>query len=286
MELGLHIADFTWSDGPARLGPALAGHVRAAEDAGIARITVMDHFWQINGVGPVDHEMLEAYATLGFIAAHTTRARLHALVTGVTYREPGLLAKQISTLDVLSGGRVGLGIGAAWNDEESTGLGFAFPAASERFERLEETIQICLQMWSDSDSEFKGRHYQLGRTLNVPQSIQRPRPYLMIGGGGEKKTLRLVARYADACNLGGDAEVLAHKLNVLRQHCDAVGRDYDEIEKTGIFAMDPATTTDDIVRKVDELRGLGFTVAYIYARDITDRASIIDRVGAAVPRLT
>ena len=286
MELGLHIADFTWSDGPARLGPALADHVKSAEDAGIARITVMDHFWQIRGVGPADHEMLEAYATLGFIVAHTSHVRLHTLVTGVTYREPGLLAKQISTLDVLSGGRVGLGIGAAWNDEESAGLGFAFPPTAERFERLEEAIQICLQMWSDSDAEYQGKHYQLGRTLNVPQVLQRPRPYLMIGGGGEKKTLRLVAQYADACNIGGSAEVAAHKLEVLRRHCDAVGRDYDEIEKTAIFPMDPATTTDDIVRTADELRPLGFTAAYVYAHDITDRATIIDRLGAAVPRLT
>jgi F420-dependent oxidoreductase-like protein len=285
MELGLHIADFTWDDGPARLGPALAEHVRSAEDAGIARITVMDHFWQIPGVGPTEHEMLEAYATLGFIAAHTTRARLHTLVTGVTYREPGLLAKQISTLDVLSGGRVGLGIGAAWNDEESAGLGFAFPPTAERFERLEEAIKICLQMWSDSEDAFQGKHYQLGRTLNVPQNIARPRPYLMIGGGGEKKTLRLVAQYADACNIGGDAAVLAHKLDVLQRHCDTVGRDYDTIEKTAMFSMNPSTSTDDLVRDADEARKLGYTVAYIYATGITDRASIIDRLGAAVPRL-
>lgn len=283
MELGLHIADFTWSDGPARLGPALAEHVRTAEEAGIARITVMDHFWQIPGVGPVEHEMLEAYATLGFIVAHTTRARLHTLVTGVTYREPGLLAKQISTLDALSGGRVGLGIGAAWNDDESAGLGFAFPPVAERFERLEEAIRICLQMWSDSDEPFEGKHYHLARTLNVPQVARRP--YLMIGGGGEKKTLRLVAQYADACNLGGSAEVVTHKLEVLRRHCDAVGRDYDEIEKTAILAMDPGTTTEDIVRSAEEYRELGFAAAYVFARDITDRAAIIGRLGAAVPLL-
>jgi F420-dependent oxidoreductase-like protein len=285
MELGMHIADFTFNGGPEALGPALAKHARDGEAAGVTRITVMDHFWQIRGVGPADHEMLEAYAALGFIVAHTSRVRLHTLVTGVTYREPGLLAKQISTLDVLSGGRVGLGIGAAWNDEESAGLGFAFPPTAERFERLEEAIQICLQMWSDSDAPFEGKHYRLGRTLNVPQVLQRPRPYLMIGGGGEKKTLRLVAQYADACNIGCGTEVATHKLDVLRQHCDAVGRDYDEIEKTAIFPMDPATTTDDIVRQSDELRSLGFTAAYVFARDITDRASIIDRLGAAVPRL-
>jgi F420-dependent oxidoreductase-like protein len=283
MELGLHIADFTWTDGPQRLGPALADHVRSAEEAGIARITVMDHFWQIRGVGPVDHEMLEAYATLGFIVAHTSRARLHTLVTGVTYREPALLAKQISTLDALSGGRVGLGIGAAWNDEESAGLGFAFPPTAERFERLEEAIQICRQMWSGSEAPFNGKHYQLGRTLNVPQVASRP--YLMIGGGGEKKTLRLVAQYADACNIGGSPEVAAHKLAVLKRHCDDAGRDYDAIEKTTILAMDPSTTADDIVREAEALRPLGFTAAYVFARDITDRATVIDRLGAAASRL-
>jgi alkanesulfonate monooxygenase len=191
----------------------------------------------------------------------------------------------VSSPAASSAGSSAARIGAAWNDEESAGLGFAFPPTAERFERLEEAIQICLQMWSDSDAEFRGKHYRLGRTLNVPQILQRPRPYLMIGGGGEKKTLRLVAQYADACNIGGSAEVAAHKLNVLRQHCEAVGRDYDEIDKTAIFPMDPATTTDDIVRTADELRPLGFTAAYIFARDITDRASIIDRIGAAVPRL-
>jgi F420-dependent oxidoreductase-like protein len=283
MEIGLHIADFTWTDGPQRLGPALAEHVRSAEDAGIARITVMDHFWQIRGVGPAEHEMLEAYATLGFIVAHTTRARLHTLVTGVTYREPGLLAKQISTLDALSGGRVGLGIGAAWNDEESAGLGFEFPPTAERFERLEEAIQICRQMWSGSEAPFEGKHYQLGRTLNVPQVSKQP--YLMIGGGGEKKTLRLVAQYADACNIGGSPEVAAHKLAVLKRHCDEVGRDYDEIEKTTIFPMDPSTTADDIVTAAEALRPLGFTAAYVFARDITDRASIIARLGEAASRL-
>jgi F420-dependent oxidoreductase-like protein len=285
MELGLHIADFTWSDGPEQLGTALAEHVRSAEEAGVARVTVMDHFWQIRGVGPADHEMLEAYATLGYLAALTSRVRLHALVTGVTYREPGLLAKQVSTLDVLSGGRFGLGIGAAWNDEESEGLGFAFPPVAERFERLEETIKICLQMWSDSEEAFEGKHYTLGRTLNAPQVIQRPHPYLMIGGGGEKKTLRLVAQYADACNIGGGAEVAAHKIEVLKRHCDEVGRDYAEIEKTAIIPLDAGNTTDDIVRQSDEFAALGFTALYIYARDITDRRSIIDRIGAAVPRV-
>jgi F420-dependent oxidoreductase-like protein len=284
MELGLHIADFTWNGGAPALGPTLARHARNAEAAGIARITVMDHFWQIRGVGPVDHEMLEAYTALGFLAAYTERVLLHTLVTGVIYREPGLLAKQISTLDVLSGGRAGLGIGAAWNAEESQGLGFAFPPTAERFERLEEAIQICLQMWSDSEGPFDGKHYHLGRTLNSPQSLQRPHPYLMIGGSGEKKTLRLVAQYADACNITASPEA-GRKLDVLRQHCEAVGRDYGQIEKTTMVIIDPSTTREDVVRATAGAGELGFTAAYIAAKEITEPARIIDLLASALPEL-
>ncbi|HEX3958548.1 MAG TPA: LLM class F420-dependent oxidoreductase [Trebonia sp.] len=285
MELGLHIADFTWNGGPAVLGPALAQHARNAEDAGITRITVMDHFWQIQGVGPEEHEMLEAYTALGFIAAHTRTALLHTLVTGVTYREPGLLAKAITTLNVLSGGRAGLGIGAAWNAAESAGLGFAFPPVAERFERLEEAIQICLQMWSDSEEPYEGKHYHLGRTLNSPQSLSQPRPYLMIGGSGEKKTLRLVAQYADACNLFGGPDA-ARKLDVLKAHCDAVGRDYAEIEKTTMIVIDPSTTRDGFLREATGLRDAGFAATYVFAKDMTEPAKITDLLGSAVPELS
>jgi alkanesulfonate monooxygenase len=284
MELGLHIADFTWNGGAATLGPQLARHAKNAEDAGITRITVMDHVWQIGPVGPVEHEMLEAYTTLGFLAAHTQRVKLHTLVTGAVYRAPGLLAKQISTLDVLSGGRAGLGIGAAWNAEESAGLGLPFPPTAERFERLEEVIQICLQMWSDSEAAYDGKHYHLTRTLNSPQNIQRPRPYLMIGGGGEKKTLRLVAQYADACNFWGGPEA-ARKLDVLKGHCEAVGRDYGEIEKTTMISIDPSTTRDDFLRAVTPLREAGFTAAYVFAKDITEPEKITGLLGAALPEL-
>jgi len=284
MELGLHIADFTWNGGASALGPRLARHARSAEDAGITRITVMDHFWQISGVGPVEHEMLEAYTTLGFLAAHTERVRLHTLVTGVVYRAPALLAKQISTLDVLSGGRAGLGIGAAWNADESRGLGLPFPPTAERFERLEEAIQICLQMWSPSEGPYEGKHYQLGRTLNSPQNIQQPRPYLMIGGGGEKKTLRLVAQYADACNLFGGPDA-SRKLEVLRQHCETVGRNYDEIEKTSMIAIDPTTTRDEFLKDGSAMRAAGFAATYVFAKDITEPEKIIDLLGSAVPEL-
>ena len=190
----LHIADFTWNGGPAELAPTLGRLAREAEAGGIARLTVMDHFWQIGPVGPVgpvgppEESMLEAYATLGYLAAVTERVLLHTLVTGVVYREPGFLAKVISTLDVLSGGRAGLGIGAAWFEEEAEGLGFAFPPLGERFERLEETLQICLQMWGEDDGAFDGRHYRLGRTLNSPAALSRPHPFVLVGGGGERKT--------------------------------------------------------------------------------------------------
>jgi len=235
MKIGLHLSDFTFSNGPGRLADDLTRIVVAAEDAGFARVSVMDHVWQISVHGPPEHEMLEAYTTLGYIAARTSEVDLLAWVTAVTYREPGLLAKIVSTLDVLSGGRAWLGIGAGWNEAEATGLGLGFPPLGERFERLEEALQICRQMWGPDEGPYQGRHYRLGRTLNVPQPLHRPR--VLIGGGGERKTLRLVAQYADACNLFVGPE-LARKLDVLRGHCEAMGRPYDEIEKTGQMVLD------------------------------------------------
>lgn len=284
MDFGLHIADFTFAGGPSQLGPALAAHVRNAEASGIRRITVMDHFWQLPGIGPEDHEMLEAYATLGFLVAHTEQVLLHALVTGVIYREPALLAKQVTTLDVLSGGRVGLGIGAAWNEQESRGLGFRFPPVAERFRQLEETIQICLQMWSDSEEPYEGAIWQLERTLNSPQSISRPHPYLLIGGGGERKTLRLVAQYADACNLSYGPHT-AHKLDVLRSHCDAVGRDYDDVEKTAMIGIDPSTTSHDIAARARELAELGFTATYVFSTGIREPEGVVEVIAGAIGEL-
>jgi F420-dependent oxidoreductase-like protein len=259
MELGLHVCDFTWAGGP----PALASDLRdiavAAEEAGFAKLSVMDHVWQISAMGPPEHEMLEAYTTLGYLAGQTSRVQLLAWVTATVYREPGLLAKCVTTLDVLSGGRACLGIGAAWNEEEALGLGLPFPPRAERFERLEETLRICLQMWSGSEEPFDGKHYRLGRTLNSPQSLQRPHPPILIGGGGEKKTLRLVAQYADACNLFAGPE-LAHKLDVLRQHCADVGRDYDDIEKTVMAHLDigpDGEKADDVLGQLQAFAELG-----------------------------
>ena len=253
MEIGLHIADFTFPDGPAGLADDLTRVVVAAEEAGFARVSVMDHVWQISVVGPEDHAMLEAYTTLGYLAARTERVQLLAWVTAVTYREPGMLAKLVTTLDVLSKGRAWLGIGAAWNVEEATGLGLPFPGTAERFERLEEAIQICEQMWSDNEGPYEGRHYRLGRTLNSPQPLRKPP--ILIGGGGEKKTLRLVAKYARACNLFAGPE-LEHKLSVLRQHCEAEGRDYDDVEKTVMFHFDPGEKGEKVDQVIEQLRGL------------------------------
>jgi F420-dependent oxidoreductase-like protein len=255
MKLGLQINNFTWPGGAERIGPTLAMIARTADEAGFDSIGVMDHFFQIKSIGPPEHEMLEAYTALGFLAAHTKRAKLMTFVTGVHYRHPGILAKTVTTLDVLSGGRAWLGIGAGWNEEESKGLGVPFPPLKERFEMLEETLEICLQMWSGDEKPYRGKHYQLDRPLNSPQSLSRPHPGILIGGSGEQKTLRLVARFADACNLWPTPEV-PHKLKVLRAHCEAVGRDYDAIEKTAMLQMDVGENGEKVEALIGQLRWL------------------------------
>ncbi len=262
MKIGLQIPDFT-GPGAARLGADLATVARTADDAGFEFISVMDHFFQIGVVGPPEHDMLEAYTTLGYLAGVTSRAKLVTLVTGAVYRHPGVLAKIVTTLDVLSGGRAWLGIGAAWNEEESRGLGIPFPPVAERFVRLEETLQICLQMWRGDESPYQGTHYRLERPLNYPKAISAPHPPILIGGSGERKTLRFVARYAQACNLFPGPD-LARKLDVLRAHCDAEGRDYDEIEKTCYFIFDvgeKGSSAGQVVDQLGNLAGLGFQAA-------------------------
>ena len=258
MKIGLTIPDFSWPGGPTKLGSTMAQIARTADQAGFESIWVMDHFWQIRGNGPPEHDMLEGYSALAFMAALTSRARLGTMVTGAVYRYPGVLAKTVTTLDVLSGGRAWLGIGAAWNEAESRGLGIPFPPIAERFERLEETLQICLTMWEGkrgSEKPFPGKHYQLGRPLNVPQSLSRPHPPILIGGGGERKTLRMVAQYANACNLFPSPE-LPHKLDVLRDHCQALGRNYDEIEKTAMFGFDVGESGEKVGQVIGGLRWL------------------------------
>jgi F420-dependent oxidoreductase-like protein len=270
VHIGLQIPDFQGAGGPAHLGRRLAEVARTADDAGFSSIAVMDHFFQIGAIGPPEHDMLEAYTTLGYLAACTSNARLLTLVTGVVYRHPGIVAKIVTTLDVLSGGRAWLGIGAAWNQEESTGLGIPFPPVAERFERLEETLQICLQMWSGDESSFHGQHYQLERPLNKPAALSKPHPPIMIGGGGERKTLRLVARYAQACNLFSGPD-LGRKLDVLRGHCEAEGRDYDEIEKTCYFWFDVGERGEraaEVVDRLGQLAELGFGMAIGSVADV------------------
>jgi F420-dependent oxidoreductase-like protein len=263
VQIGLQIPDFSWPGGAATLGADLATVAAAADDAGFEFISVMDHFFQIGVVGPPEREMLEAYTTLGFLAGCTSRAKLMTLVTGAVYRNPGILAKIVTTLDVLSGGRAWLGIGAAWNEEESRGLGIGFPPVAERFERLEETLQICLQMWRGDESPYRRRHYQMERLLNSPQALSEPHPPILIGGSGERKTLRFVARYAQACNLFAGPD-LARKLDVLRAHCEAEGRDYDEIFKTCYYMFDVGENGERAGQVTDELAalaGLGFQAA-------------------------
>jgi F420-dependent oxidoreductase-like protein len=259
MKLGIHFANFTLPGAPDALGSTLAATARAAEEGGCAAFTLMDHWFQMEQLATARDPMLEGYTSLGFLAGQTRRMTLSLLVTGVTYRHPGLLAKVVTTLDVLSGGRAQLGIGAAWYEREHRGLGVPFPPIAERFERLEETLQICRQMWSDDDGPYDGRHYQLAETICSPPPIQQPRPRILVGGSGERKTLRLVAQYADACNLfAPDPAVVAHKLDVLARHCDAVGRDVATVQKT-ILAVgsDPLRDVDSFLATMEEYARLG-----------------------------
>ncbi|MET8359254.1 LLM class F420-dependent oxidoreductase [Micromonospora sp. NPDC005171] len=259
MKLGLHYWNYSTPADPAAIAPTLAQTAATAEQAGVASFTVMDHFFQMDAVFAAEEPMLEAYTTLGYVAATTQRMTLGVLVTGVMYRYPGLLAKTVTTLDVLSGGRARLGIGASWYEREQLGLGVPVVPVAERFERLEETLRICRQMWSADDGPFNGKHYQLAETINSPQPLSRPHPPIMIGGGGEKKTLLLVARYADACNLfgRGGTDDVARKLDVLRGHCAAEGRDYDTIEKTVVASQAPLDDTDAFLAEVSEYAALG-----------------------------
>jgi F420-dependent oxidoreductase-like protein len=276
MRLGLQINEFNWPGGDAAIGPTFAETVRRAEDAGFTSAWVMDHLYQIGVIGPPEQPMLEAYSALSFAAAVTSRIKLGAMVTGVTYRYPGILVKQVTTLDVLSCGRAYLGIGAAWHEREHRDLGAPFPPVAERFERLEETIQLALQMWSGEVKPFNGKHYQLPEPICRPLPLSKPHPPILIGGGGERKTLRLVARYGDACNLFVTPD-LPHKLDVLKEHCAAENRPYEEIEKTvlmnlnvGTSGSDSARIVDQAVRRFDELASLGIDHVIMALPNVTD----------------
>lgn len=255
METALHVASFSWPNSPDATADTLSRVAKIADEGGFTSLSVMDHFFQMDMMFDAAEPMLEGYTTLGYLAAITERVKLGLLVTGVTYRYPGILAKTVTTLDVLSKGRGELGIGAAWYEREHVGLGVPYPSTAERFQRLEETIQVCLQMWSDDNGPYKGAHYELAETLNSPQSISRPRPSIMIGGNGERKTLRLVAKYADACNLFvSTPDEATHKLNVLRRHCEDEGTDYERIRKTMLY-MGGALMSGDADAFVQDMAG-------------------------------
>jgi len=288
MRLGLQIPNFTWPGGSAALAGRLRAIAEAADAGGFASLWVMDHFFQIPPVGPAETDMLEGYAALSFLAAVTKRVRLGTLVTGVTYRHPGVLVKTVSTLDVLSGGRAILGIGAAWFEREHLGLGVPFPPLRERFERLEEALLVAKQMWSGKVGPFAGRHYPLAETLCVPQPLSRPHPPILIGGSGERKTLRLVARHADACNLFVYAGVdgVRKKLEVLRRHCDAERRDYDTIERTtlGTVHLAPGKQSpSDVIRELTELARAGVQQAIVNLPNAQEIAPIETLAKEVIP---
>jgi F420-dependent oxidoreductase-like protein len=286
MELDLHVSRFDWAGGPAGIGPGVADLARRAEAMGVRTMSFMDHFFQMDWMAPAEDPMLEGYTALGFVAGCTSRLRLRLLVTGVTYRHPGLLAKAVTTLDVVSSGRAELGIGAAWYEREHRGLGVPFPPTGERFERLEEAIQICLQMWSDDNGPYRGRHYQLDETLCSPAPVSNPRPRILIGGSGERKTLRLVAQYADACNIFGGPDELTHKLDVLRRHCENVGRDPADIEVTAMYRdFPPGATVDDVVRGAERLAEAGVSTVVTGAMGGDPAGWLESTFGPAMERL-
>jgi F420-dependent oxidoreductase-like protein len=266
MRIGLQVPNFSWPPEQVTLGDRFGLIAERAEWAGLYSFWVMDHFFQIAHIGPPEHEMLEGWSALAFAAGRTNRLRLGTMVTGVTYRHPGLLVKTATTLDVLSNGRAYFGIGAAWNEQEHLGLGVPFPPVSERFERLEETLRIARQMWSGDETPFAGKYYQLQRPLNSPGSQQRPHPLILIGGSGERKTLRLVAQYADACNLFArmGVDVVKQKLDVLREHCHVVGRNYWDIEKTTLDTVqlsrsggEGTSTAEELLERLRALADVG-----------------------------
>jgi F420-dependent oxidoreductase-like protein len=285
MHLDLHVSRFDWAGRPAAIGPGVAHLARTAEEVGIRTLSFMDHFFQMEVAAPAEDPMLEGYTALGFVAGVTQTLRMRVLVTGVTYRHPGLLAKTMTTLDVLSGGRAELGLGAAWYEREHRGLGVPFPPIAERFERLEEALQICLQMWSDDNGPFAGKHYQLEETLCSPAPVSSPRPRIMIGGGGEKKTLRLVAKYADACNFFGTPGDVAHKVEVLRKHCDTLGRDIGEIEVTALLQAQENWTVDDVLRSAEAYAAVGAATVMASAMGADPAARLETVFGPAVEML-
>jgi F420-dependent oxidoreductase-like protein len=285
MQLDLHVPRFTWPGGAGAIGPTFTSLAQTADAVGVRTLSVMDHWFQMDMMWPAEEPMLEGYTTLSFAAAKTERLRFRLLVGGVTYRHPGLLAKTVTTLDVLSQGRAELGLGAAWYEREHRGLGVPFPPLRERYERLEETIQICFQMWSDDTGPYDGAHYQLAETLCSPPPVSLPRPRLLIGGGGERKTLRLVAQYADACNIIGDSAVVKHKVEVLHRHCAEVGREPEEIEVTALMTVAEDAGPEAILREAEAFSDAGVDAIVIRSTGAEPAQWLQETWAPVVPRL-
>ena len=288
MDLDVLVQRFEWPGGPAKIGSTVSDIAHVAESINAHAMQFMDHLLQVDTIAPAGDPMLEGYTTLGFLAGLTENLRLRLLVTGVTYRHPSMLAKIINTLDVLSSGRAELGIGAAWYEREHVALGITFPSLRDRFEMLEETLQVCMQMWSDDDGPYIGNHFQLTESISSPKAVSVPRPRVMIGGVGERKTLRLVARYADACNLPVPADSIAGKLTALRRHCEDIGRDPREIEISTIIAIGRGDLTDSdaAVREAERYAALGVAGVSAPIPDTQEPAHWLEEHwGAAAQRL-
>jgi F420-dependent oxidoreductase-like protein len=286
MELGIHFANFTLPGGPAAIGPILADTAQRADEVGCSTFTLMDHYFQMEEFADRREPMLEGYTALGFLAGRTERMTLGLMVTGVTYRHPALLAKIVTTLDIVSNGRAQLGIGAAWYEREHLAYGVPFPPLSERFERLEETLQICHQMWGDDDGPFDGTYYQLVETVCSPKPVSSPRPPILVGGSGEQKTLRLVARYADACNLfATERAEVAHKLEVLERHCADADRDPAQIRRTILAMSDPLADSEAFLSSMETYAALGIDLVEVMPL-VEDPAAWVSELGEhVIPRL-
>ena len=286
MRIGLQIPNFTWPITTSGMGARLAEIARHAEEVGIYSLWVMDHFFQIRGIGPMDDPMLEAYSTLSYLAGVTERVKLGTLVTGVVYRNPGVLVKTVTTLDVISDGRAYFGIGAAWFEGEANALGIPWPSTSERFEQLEETLQIAHHTWRGETGPYTGKHFQMESTLGRPLPISQPHPPILIGGMGERKTLRMVAQYADACNFSGDAgdDTMRHKMNVLRNWCDELGRDFDEIEKTVYLYCPEAQSPESLIERIKTYAEIGFTHTIFAVPDL-HTLTPLDAFAAIIPEV-
>jgi F420-dependent oxidoreductase-like protein len=285
MRIGMELAEFGWGSGPAELGSVLRRIAEVADDAGFDLVGVGDHMWQGPHAGGPERRQLECFTTLAVIAAHTRRCRIAPVVAGVHFRQPALLAKTVTTLDVLSGGRAMLGVGAGWYADEAAGMGFPFPPLARRFEMLEETLRVCLRLWDGEQGDerpFEGAHYRLDRPLNLPQSLTRPRPPIMVGGDG-RKALRLVARYADACNVYPGPDLDA-KLGLLREYCAEEGRSFDAIEKTAIFPFGvgaDGSGTDELVGELRRWAASGIQTAIGIVAD-TDPVRQLEIIGEKV----